>query len=115
MKLPSAKKARIDKEKIVAYLLSISHPDGASKAEFFSRFGFTVAEWPVFADALKEHALVNKVKKTVESPYGIRYTVDGVIKTPDCRNPVIRTVWIIERGNNIPRLITAHPLEERVL
>ena len=40
MKLPYAAKARVERKKIVEYLLSFSHPDGSSKAEFFSRFGF---------------------------------------------------------------------------
>jgi hypothetical protein len=40
MKLPFAAKARVDRRKIVNYLLSPSHPDGASKAKFFTSFAF---------------------------------------------------------------------------
>jgi len=48
----------------------------------------------------------------VESRYGKRYSVDGVIETPDKRQPRpnLRTVWILETGSNAPRLITAHPI-----
>jgi hypothetical protein len=44
VKLPNADQARVEREKITEYLLSTSHPDGRSKAEFFSRFGFRVDE-----------------------------------------------------------------------
>lgn len=44
MTLPNADKAQIDRQKIVNYLLSASHPDGASKAEFFTRFGFSTEQ-----------------------------------------------------------------------
>jgi len=45
MKLPHAEDARVDQEKILRYLLSREHPDGAAKAAFFLRFGFTAADW----------------------------------------------------------------------
>ena len=35
--------------------------------------------------------------KVVESEYGTRYSVDGLLETPDSRNPYVRTVWIIEK------------------
>ena len=49
------------------------------------------------------------VTKVVESEYGTRYSVDGLLETPDSRNPYVRTVWIIEKQSTTPRLITAHP------
>ena len=39
MKLPYAEHVRVDREKVTDYLLSPSHPDGASKANFFTRYG----------------------------------------------------------------------------
>lgn len=41
MNLPNAKDARVDRVKIVGYLLNREHPDGSGKAAFFERFGFT--------------------------------------------------------------------------
>jgi len=109
MKLPYAAKARVDRKKVVEYLLSFSHPDGSSKAEFFSRFGFRVNDWKVLARALRKHGRENVVSVSVESAYGIRHSIDGPIATPDGRNPEIRTVWILAKGSRAPRLITAHP------
>lgn len=55
MRLPYATKARVERKKVVEYLLSVSHPDGSSKARFFSRYGFRVEEWEVLARALRKH------------------------------------------------------------
>jgi hypothetical protein len=112
MKLPRASKARVDESKVVGYLLSRVHPDGGSKARFFERFGFRSAEWMTLAEALKEHGQGNEVVNVVETGHGRRYSVDGSIRSPDRRNPAIRTVWIVEPGVDVPRLITAYPLEE---
>ena len=109
MKSPYAQQARVESTKVLDYLLSGSHPDGRSKAEFFMRFGFRIEEWQEFAAALKSHAATNEVTRIVETAYGTRYSVDGEVETPDGRNPLIRTVWQVDSGHNIPRLIAAHP------
>jgi len=109
MLLPDAERASVDRAKIADYLLSLSHPDGSSKAAFFMRFGFSAGEWEMLAAALKEIGTSNPVTDRVESPHGTRYTVDGSLRSPDGRTPRVRTVWIVEQGNP-PRLITAYPL-----
>jgi hypothetical protein len=43
----------------------------------------------------------------------MRYTVEGNIRSPDRRNPFIRSVWFIEEDETIPRLVTAYPISER--
>ena len=112
MKLPRARRARVDESKVVGYLLSTHHPDGRSKAAFFGSFGFSAARWELLADALRKHGTNGDVTSIAASDYGTRYSVDGVIATPDGRNPRVRTVWLIdERGE--PRLITAYPLRRR--
>lgn len=109
-KLPNAQSAEVARTKIVDYLLSTWHPEGMEKARFFLRFGFSRDKWTDFAEALKNHALTGKVTNTVVAAYGIRYQIDGTLKTPDGRNPEMTTVWQIDSGNSIPRLITAYPL-----
>jgi hypothetical protein len=107
--LPDGDRAYADRAKITDYLLSPSHPDGSGKAAFFMRFGFRTEQWGALSAALKEVGVSNPVAGTVESPHGTRYTVDGLLRTPDGRIPMVRTVWIVEPGNP-PRLITAYPL-----
>ncbi len=113
MRLPNAAQARVDREKVTEYLLSPSHPDGKSKAVFFAQFGFSRRNWEILAKSLQNHAGTHPVVGSVESAYGTRHTVDGPIESPDGRNPVIRTVWIIEKGSTVPRLVTAHPIAGR--
>ena len=113
MKLPNANHPRVDKGKVVDYLLSASHPDGRSKAAFFLGFGFTPRHWRTLADALCDHGMANEVTKTDASEFGARYCIDGPIETPDGRNPHVRTVWIIEDADERPRLVTAHPIRRQ--
>jgi hypothetical protein len=110
MNLPQANNARVDLTKITEYLLNAAHPDGATKARFFFKFGFIPGNPDLLADALKEHAMQNPVSTVVKNEFGIRYTVDGPLGTPDRRNPLLRTVWIIEAEGDAPRLITAYPI-----
>lgn len=112
MKLPGAELAIVDQSKVVAYLLSESHPDGRSKAVFFSALGFSPHRWQTFARALREHGGAGEVASVSSSAYGKRYSVDGAIETPDGRDPWIRTVWIIDSDRRVPRLVTAHPLRK---
>jgi hypothetical protein len=109
MKLPNADQAVVSQQKITDYLLSLTHRDGQSKARFFLRFGFAPAQWTVFAEALRQHAITNDVGDVVLSPFGTRYVVDGPLVAPDGRTPSIRVVWFIEIDETIPRLVTAYP------
>ena len=108
MELPFGNNLRVDKSKIVDYLLS--HSNGQGKATFFLSFGFQLDEWAVLADALKQQAKNNTIVNDVDSAYGTRYSVEGELQTPSGRRPRVRTVWILESGSQEPRLITAHPV-----
>ncbi|MBI4189625.1 MAG: hypothetical protein HY525_03705 [Betaproteobacteria bacterium] len=110
MELPFIASLRVDQSKITGYLLN--ERTGRGKATFFLRLGFHAEDWETLAAALKAQARDNPVALTVDSPYGKRYSVDGAIGTPDNRQPrpKVRTVWILETGTEVPRLITAHPV-----
>lgn len=82
---------------------------GGRKRNFFTRFGFVSENWEVFADALKLHAAEHEVNKNEASPFGMRYIVEGEIRTPDKRHPQVRVVWFIEANTNLPYLVTAYP------
>lgn len=72
MNLPHANQPRVDRNKIIDYLLSSTHPDGSSKAEFFGKFGFSTENWQNFAEALRIHGETHPVVKYVESSFGTR-------------------------------------------
>ena len=111
MKLPNADLAFVEREKISDYLLNPAHPYGASKAAFFTRFGFQRDAWEVMASALCEHGRTNEVARERETGFGPRYEVEGELRAPDGRTPRVRTVWQVDKGQIAPRLITAYPLD----
>ena len=61
MKLPNFEMAEVPEAKVVSYLLSLEHRDGRGKALFFLKFGFSVRQWRVLAEAFKQHAVANDV------------------------------------------------------
>jgi hypothetical protein len=94
------------------YLLNPAHPDGAAKARFFAALGFTPEAWDVLATALRELAVRSPIANRMESVHGTKYLVDGPIETRSGRSRSVRTVWIVDAGRDIPRLVTAYPREE---
>ena len=113
MKLPQQERASVPREKITNYLLSPTHRDGRSKAAFFTHFGFMASDWEVLAAALKRHAIEYEVTSIEESLFGKRYVIEGMLTAPDGRAPVIRSVWFIANGEDVPRFATAYPLKWR--
>lgn len=113
MKLPNYKNAVVSQTKITGYLLSIKHRDGRSKAEFFTKLSFSYDTWEELVKALLQHAADNDVAKIEDSPFGSRYIIEGVLFSPGGRSAIIRSVWFIETGEDIPRFVTAYPLQRR--
>jgi hypothetical protein len=95
MKLPNNQSAIVPERKITHYLLNPAHPAGGSKASFFLRFGFIVAEWQRLADALIAHASENDVVDSEQTPHGTRHVVDGLLTAPDGTRLNIRSAWYI--------------------
>jgi hypothetical protein len=114
VKLPNADHVLVDRDKITEYLLNPAHPDNGGKAKFFKLLGFRRDNWQVLASALSNLALKSSVVQYTESAHGEKYVVDGKIATPSGRTPTIRTIWIIDRGLDKPRFVTAYPYEEGV-
>jgi hypothetical protein len=113
MKLPNHERAAVPKSKIVGYLLSDSHAIGRHKAVFFKAVGFSEENWSEMATALLRHAAEYDIAKIEDSPFGMRYVVEGIMATPDGRTPWVRTIWFIDTGADAPRFVSAYPLEDR--
>ena len=112
MRLPNAQAAIVAEEKIRDYLLKAAHPDNGSKAAFFLALGFSREEWATLAAALRQMAERSEVAQRVVSPHGQKYVIDGRVESPDGRHPLVRTIWIVDAGQDTPRLVTAYPHEE---
>lgn len=109
MKLPGGAQALVEERKVREYLMNRTHPDGISKARFFARRGYRDEDWRRLADDLRHHGQQNDVAGIVESPYGTKYSVDGQLRTPSGESIGVITVWIVEKGTDVPRLVTAYP------
>ena len=112
MKLPNAEAAVVERAKIEGYLLNVAHRFGASKARFFTHFGFRLEAWGQLAQALLEHGEKHELKRTRKTGFGPRYEVEGKLNCPNGRRPLVRSVWQMDQGEIAPRLITAYPLED---
>jgi Domain of unknown function (DUF6883) len=113
MKLPLANQAEVSKAKIVLYLLNPEHRRGKSKARFFVSRGFDGDHWQDMAGALRRHAVENEIAKEESTPLGVRMVVEGNLAMPNGTVAEIRSIWFIERGERIPRLVTAYPLKKK--
>ena len=112
VKLPNSDRAVVDPNKVTEYLLNAAHPDNSGKAQFFEALGFSGSASSNLATSLRELAAAGDVVLQVESAHGVKYVVDGRFESPLGKRPVVRTVWIIDKGQELPRLVTAYPHED---
>jgi hypothetical protein len=110
VRLPNCERASVAQEKIVYYLLSMTHSRGGQKAEFFLRHGFSSDSWEEFADELRKHACLYDVVEVSTTEYGTLYRIEGPIDAPNGRRPLVRAIWMIDAGADVPRLISAYPI-----
>ena len=109
MKLPNGHQAIVEREKIVSYLLNPAHPDNGRKAAFFEVLGFNRSDWQTLAQVLRKLAATGNASHSLASGHGTKYVLDGTINTPAGRTGVVRTIWIVDRELDAPRLVTAYP------
>lgn len=91
------------------YLLSSHHPVGRAKAAFFRGLGFTVETEDQLIAGMLEIARSGQLITAVDSPYGIKYVVEGILTGPTGRAGSVVTVWVVEPGDPRPRFVTAYP------
>jgi hypothetical protein len=112
MKLLNANKAVAEREKIADYLLNPAHPDNGGKAEFFEKLGFRRNEWETLASAFLALARKAEVARCLKSPHGQKYVIVGRIESPGGKSPLMQTIWIVDSGLDVARLVTAYPHKE---
>jgi len=125
--LPNKEAAVVEDKKIKEYLLNKAHPAGAGKAKFFLSKGFNLGTISWFRSMLIAHGIDNPVVKIETNPFTTKYIIEGpaynyytVIPheskwglmgyTYQPTKFNLRTVWSIENGTNIPKLVTAYPI-----
>lgn len=111
MKL-SAKDAVIPSEKVSRYILSRTHPDGRTKAQYLALLGYSETDGPRLETDLREQHLGREALPGKLSPYGQKYEILGPLTGPSGRSAWVRTVWIVRTGESSPRLVTLVPEEK---
>lgn len=109
MRLPNADQAVIDRRKLTDYALSPEHPVGRFKSAFFASLGFTARNWEKLDLELRKLVLWSTAELGELTRFGQKYVVRGRITGPQGRTAEVLTVWIILKGEQVPRLVTAYP------
>ncbi len=82
---------------------------GKSKARFFREAGIDEATIEFLTRELLQIARTQEVLAISATVHGQKYILEGDLGTPSGRRLRVRTVWIIDRGQERPRLVTAYP------
>lgn len=109
MRVPSADRAIIAADKLVGYLLNVSHKRGGPKARLLLSFGYRLEEPHTLESDLRAQHLSLDVTSTHANAYGVVYEIEGPIKTPDGRSVRFCSVWQVDIGTGVPRFITMYP------
>lgn len=108
MLLPNGSQAIVDIRKLRDYCLNPDNPRGAPKARVFSRaLGITRANADELRHKLLEAAAMVDAQEAELDLYGQRYTIDFEMMT-ESGAAVVRSGWIILRGEAKPRLTTCY-------
>lgn len=109
MKVPNAERAIIASEKLVGYLLNLSHRRGAAKARLLLNFGYRSDNPQALEADLRTQHLSLDVTGTSTNAYGVVYEIEGPITTPSGRAVRFCSVWQIDTGADVPRFVTMYP------
>jgi hypothetical protein len=109
MTVPNADRAIIAPEKLTRYLLNMSHKRGGPKARLLLSVGYRSDNPRSLESDLRAQHLTLDVTRTSENAYGVVYEIDGPIKTPSGKTLRFCSIWQVDAGTDVPRLITMYP------
>ena len=108
MKLPGGAQAFIDPEKLRGYCLSRIHPRGRHKARVFAAaLGLEAEDFAELRDALAGAASEGEAQLLRSDEFGVRYAVEFEL-VRGVRRAVVRSYWIVRRGETSPRFVSCH-------
>jgi len=109
MRIPNADRAIIAPEKLRDYLLNPAHRRGSAKARLLLACGYRADAWHALETDLRTQHLTVDFSVTKDNSYGRRFEVNAPLATPSGRRIVFQSVWQIDKGTDLPRLITLYP------
>jgi len=106
MRLPNADRAIFDIRKIEDYCLSASHPRGRHKARVFREaLGLNPGDAGWLRDALLQAVRSSEAQQVSADDWGSYWRVDATVRRQG-RSAMVRMVWIMRNGEDIPRFVT---------
>jgi hypothetical protein len=108
MELPNRTLAVIAQEKLTDYLLNTRHKRGGTKARLLEQFGYMVQNWRQLEADIRS-GLETEVDVVRTTEYGTRYEIRMTLQAPLGIPLTLRTIWQIDDGTDVPRLITLYP------
>jgi len=108
MRLPNGERAIVDLRKLRDCCLNPDSPRGRHKARVFAAaLGLTPEDAPTMQAKLREIARTGDATRGEVDLYGQRYTIDFEMVT-EAGKAMIRSCWIVLRGQTAPRLTTCY-------
>jgi hypothetical protein len=105
-RLPHGDNAILDIRKIEDYCLSPSHPRGRHKARVFREaLGLQRSDAAWLRSILLEAARSDEAMQDVADDWGSHWRFDVAI-TRQGKRAVVRSIWIVRTGEDLPRFIT---------
>jgi hypothetical protein len=106
-RLPHGKEAILDIRKIESYCLSPSHPRGRHKARVFrDALDLQPSDAPWLRVVLLEAAQTGEARQVAADAWGTHWRLDVAVRRHEKR-AVVRSIWIIRKGENTPRFVTS--------
>lgn len=104
--LPNSERAILDISKLEDYCLDPAHPRGRHKARVF-REAVNVARTDGFwlRETLLGGLQANDAVELAADRFGVRWRVDVPISRQG-KSVVVRTIWIVRIGEDVPRFVT---------
>jgi hypothetical protein len=106
---PDFSGALIPDAKLAGYLFNEDNRRGWAKGRFLEQAGFDPANLDSLRAALVFQAQMAPFT-TEQTPFGLKYRCDGLLRSPSGETRSVRTVWIEDVRSGIIRFITLKPL-----
>lgn len=111
LRLPNYESAVIEEQKLSSYVLNPAHRVGGNKARRFkAALGFDLSNANLLEQAIRENLADTPVVFGLLDKHGQRYSVDMELTGP-AGTAIVRTAWITEGTDLIPRLVSVYVKE----
>jgi hypothetical protein len=100
---------RLSPEKLRDYLLNPAHRRGSAKARVLIRCGYRAEAWQQLEANLRTQHLTADFAVAKPNSFGRRFVIQAPLATPSGRRILFHSIWQIDDGTDVPRLITMYP------